>query len=204
MPSDVRSYFNSIRSYLQSQYFEVLAQDGKIQLKEGISCPPGSRERKHTVKLGFSGTADDVIVFRLDKKKRGNHCEPLFSFLEDDAKPWAKRCDFVIFQLVKRRIVVYCIEFKSNSLTGEVVDQLKASEAWCRSVHSIFKNYLNESKRLHLKKFVFSCRDNASNYLEDGKYLMRDHYVRHYHYDDLNEMTLENLDNDNDNVIPIG
>ena len=51
---------------------------------------------------------------------------------------------------------------------------------------------------MHLTKYVFSCHENPEPYLdEENKYLLRDHSIRHYHYRDVNGMSLIDLDNDN-------
>lgn len=76
-----------------------------------------------------------------------------------------------------------------------LVDQLKASEAWCKSIHSIIRLYTGEKKRLNLKKFVFSCMDNPSRFVDDEGYIIRDQSIRHYHYDDLSSIKLEQLEN---------
>ncbi|MEZ5478342.1 MAG: hypothetical protein R3E95_12935 [Thiolinea sp.] len=73
----------------------------------------GGEERKQAVRLGYSG---EIIVIQLDKKNKRGNSDPLFHFFEDDARPWSKRCDYVIFQLLNKKISVYCIEFKSASL----------------------------------------------------------------------------------------
>lgn len=91
---------------------------------------------------------------------------------------------------------MYCIEFKSASLPESLVDQLSSSEAWCKAVHSIINLYTGEKKRLNLKKFVFSCMDDPSRFVDQEGYLNRDHSIKHYHYDDLNNMSVEELENE--------
>lgn len=192
MAVEVSSYFRGLRSYLNTNTYEVTKRDSnRIVLEEKIFLK-GGKERKEKVRLGFSG---EVIVIQLDKKNRKGNSDPLFHFFVDTAKPWAKRCDYVIFQLFKRKITVYCIEFKSSTLPDSLVDQLKSSEAWCKSVHSIINLYTGDKKRLHLKKFVFSCMDDSSRFVDNDGYLNRDHTIKHYHYDDLKSIKLEELDN---------
>ena len=193
MAVDAQKYFRGLRSYLNTTTYEVTKRDNdRIVLEEKIYLP-GGQEKKQKVRLSYSG---EVIVLRLDKKNQRGNSDPLFHFLEDDAKPWAKRCDFVIFQLLNnRRINVYCLEFKSSTLPEGLVDQLKASEAWCRSIHSIINLYTGEKKRLNLKKFVFSCMDDPSAFLDVEDYILRDHNIKHYHYEDLVGLQLDDLEN---------
>ena len=193
MAVDANKYFRGLRSFLNTKDYEVTKRDNdRIVLEEKIFLSGGA-ERKQKVRLGFSG---DVIAIQLDlKKARGGGSDPLFHFFDDNAKPWSKRCDFVIFQLLNKKISVYCIEFKSASLPESLVDQLEASEAWCKSVHNIIGLYTGEKKRLNLKKFVFSCMDDPSRFVDEEGYIMRDHSIRHYHYDDLSSIKLEELEN---------
>jgi hypothetical protein len=49
---------------------------------------------------------------------------------------------------------------------------------------------------------VLSNHPDPTPYLDaDGKYLQRDHTIRHYRYADLNGMALADLDNSNIEVI---
>jgi hypothetical protein len=190
---DANKYFRGLRAYLNTKTYEVTKRDnGRIVLEEKIFMQGGA-ERKQKVKLGYSG---EVIVIQLDKKNQRGKSDPLFHFFDDEARPWSKRCDYVIFQLLDRKITVYCIEFKSASLPESLVDQLNASEAWCKAVHSIINLYTGEKKRLNLKKFVFSCMDDPSRFVDQEGYLNRDHSIKHYYYDDLNNMSVEDLENE--------
>jgi hypothetical protein len=190
---DANKYFRGLRAYLNTNTYEVAKRDNeRIVLEEKIFMQGGA-ERKQKVRLGYSG---EVIVIQLDKKNQRGNSDPLFHFFDDDARPWSKRCDYVIFQLLDKKITVYCIEFKSASLPESLVDQLNASEAWCKAVHSIINLYTGEKKRLNLKKFVFSCMDDPSRFVDQEGYLNRDHSIKHYHYDDLNSMSVEELENE--------
>jgi len=192
MAVDANKYFRGLRSYLNTNEYEITKRDNdRIVLEEKIFLKGGA-ERKQKVRLGYSG---DVIAIQLDKKNRRGNSDPLFHFFDDNAKPWSKRCDFVIFQLLNNRIGIYCIEFKSSTLPDGLVDQLKASEAWCKAVHSVINLYTGEKKQLRLKKFVFSCMDDPSRFVDDEGYIMRDHSIRHYQYDDLSSIKLEELEN---------
>lgn len=191
MAVDANKYFRGLRAYLNKKDYEVSKREsGRIVLEEKIFF--SGSEKMQTVRLGFEG---DVIVIRLDKKNNKGTSDPLFHFFDDNAKPWSKRCDFVVFQLLNNRIGIYCIEFKSSTLPDGLVDQLKASEAWCKAVHGVINLYTGEKKQLRLKKFVFSCMDDPSRFVDDEGYIMRDHSIRHYHYDDLLSIKLEELEN---------
>lgn len=138
------------------------------------------------VRLSVPGEA---LVINLDKKNRRGNSDHLFHFLDDTAKPWSKRCDFVIFHLYRQRVSAFCIEFKSATFPDALVDQLKAGAAWCRSLHSVIKHYTHEAKRLHPTKYVLSCHPNPTPYLEaSGRYLQRDYSIRHYLYGDIDGM----------------
>lgn len=196
MSLNAQGYFNALRSYLNTAHYEVTETDGgRIVLKEDV-YPPGSKAPKEQkVRLSVSGEA---LVINLDRKNRNGNSDPLFHFLNDNAKPWSRRCDFVIFHRVRERINVHCIEFKSGTFPDSLVDQLKASEAWCRALHSTIRHYTGAAKRLHLSKFVLSCHPNPAAYLDAaGKHLQRDHSIRHYLYSEIDGLSLEALDNTN-------
>lgn len=197
MSINAQGYFNALRSYLNTAHYEVTEVDvGRAVLKDNIYPPNSKMPVEQRVRLNVPG---DALVINLDKKlPRKNFSAPLFHFLDDNAKPWSKRCDFVIFHLYRQRLSVFCIEFKSATLPDSLIDQLKAGEAWCRALHSIIKLYTTEAKRLYLTKYVLSCHPNPAPYLDaEGKYLQRDHSVRHYLYGDIDGMSLDALDNTN-------
>lgn len=198
MSLNAQGYFNALRSYLNTAHYEVTETDGgRIVLKEKVFVAGSPKPVEYRVRLSVSGEA---LVINLDKKisRKSNQSYPLFHFLDDNAKPWSKRCDFVVFHRVRERINVHCMEFKSGSLPESLVDQLEASEAWCRALHSTIKHYTGDAKRLHLTKFVLSCHPNPAAYLDPaGKYLQRDHSIRHYLYPDIDGLSLDALDNTN-------
>ena len=195
MPINAEGYFNCLKSYLNTTTYEVTKRDNnRIVLEENVYWPGETSPRKQKVRLGYGG---DAIVIRLDKKNQRGNSDPLFHFLEDEAKPWAKRCDFIVFQFVSNRLNIYCIEFKSATFQESAVDQLNAGEAWCRALHSIIKLYTSKAKRLNLRKYVFTCMEDLTSYVDEGGYLKRDHSIRHFHYDDLSSLTLDDLENTN-------
>jgi|SRR5947209_8477862 len=196
MPLNAQGYFNALRSYLNTAHYEVTQLDtGRIVLKEKIYLP-GNQQHEIKVRLNVSGEA---LVINLDKKNSRGNVDPLFHFLDDNAKPWSRRCDFVIFHLHRNRLHVLCFEFKWATLPADsVVEQLKASEAWCRALHRIIKLYTTKVKPLYLTKYVLSSHPNPAPYLDaEGKYLLRDHSVRHYLYNDIDGMALDALENTN-------
>jgi hypothetical protein len=195
MPLNAQGYFNALRSYLNTAHYEVSETDGgRIVLKEKVFVAGSSKPVEYRVRLSVSGEA---LAINLDKKVRGQSA-PLFHFLDDNAKPWSRRCDFVVFHRVSERINIHCFEFKSGSLPDSLVDQLEAGEAWCRALHSTIKHYTGDAKRLRLTKFVLSCHPNPAAYLDPaGKYLQRDHSIRHYLYSDIDGLALDALDNTN-------
>lgn len=198
MAVDAKQYFNGLRSYLSDHYKIIKRDDGRVVLEEKIFLQGQEKSKTYTVKLGFGG---EVIVIRLDLKNQKGNSDPLFHFLDDQSKPWAKRCDFVVFQLNKSRISIYCFEFKSTSLPDTLVDQLNSSTTWCRAMHSVIKLYTNNAKQMTLKKFVLSSMDDPSRFVDKQNYMKRDHTIRHYHYNELNGLSLEDLQNENPELI---
>lgn len=196
MSLNAQGYFNALRSYLNTAHYAVTETDGgRIVLKEKIYLPNSQNPVEQKVRLNVPGEA---LLINLDKKNRNGNSDPLFHFLDDNAKPWSKRCDYVIFHRKGERLSALCIEFKSATLPDSLVDQLKASEAWCRALHSIIKLYTSKAKRIHLTKYVLSCHPNPAAYLDqEGKYLQRDHSIRHYLYPDIDGLSLDALDNTN-------
>ena len=201
MPINAQGYFNALRSYLNTGHYEVTETDGgRIVLKEKVYPPDSLSPVTQKVRLIVPGEA---IVIKLDKKNSRGSSDPLFHFLDDNAKPWSKRCDFIVFHLHNRRIGIFCIEFKSATLPDDrLVSQLRASASWCRALHSIIRHYTGEAKRLHLTKYVLSCHPDPASYLDQNrKYLQRDHSIRHYLYDEIDGLSLVALDNTNVEII---
>jgi hypothetical protein len=189
-------YFNALRRCLETAQYELTDTDGgRIVMKEKVFVSNSSRPVEYCFRLGVSGEA---LVINLDRKNRNGNSNPLFHFLNDNGQPWSKQCDFVVFHRVRERINVHCFEFKSATLPDALVDQLEVSEAWCRSLRSTIKHYTGDAKPLYLTKFVLSCHPNPASYLDaTGKYLQRDHSIRHYLYQDIDGLSLDALDNTN-------
>lgn len=199
MALTAQGYFNCLKSYLNIHHYgEPQAKPDEIVLKEKIFGQSGSKPKEYKVALKTTG---EVLVIKLDTKKNGSTA-PLFHFLDDNAKPWSKRCDFVVFNLRSNKLFVYCLEFKSESIPHDVKDQLKASVDWVKALHSTVNAYTANKFRLKVTKFVLSNHPDPAPYLDsDYKYLQRDHTIRHYRYADLNGMALADLENNNEEVI---
>ena len=84
---------------LREKYFSATAIGAKIRKIRLVL--PG-------LGLAFELDHDQVV---LQRKKR---MPPLFCFLDDTAKSWSKRCDFVNFYGNGRAFHADCIEFKSK------------------------------------------------------------------------------------------
>jgi hypothetical protein len=196
MTLNAQGYFNCLKSYVHVKDYQVhQPTTGEVVLKEKIHQAQGVKPKEFKVVLKSEG---EVLVIKLDGKK-----DRLFHFLDDNAKPWSKRCDFVVFNLRKTKLFAYCIEFKSATIPPDVPDQLSASVAWCKSLHATIGAYTGKKMQLHVTKFVFSTHEPvASPYLDaGGKYLQRDHTIRHYRYADVNAVALVDLENNNVEVI---
>lgn len=196
MALNAQGYFNCLKAYLNTKDYGVHQPTaGEVVLKEKIYQAQGDKPKEFKLSLKSEG---EILVVKLDGKK-----ERLFHFLDDNAKPWSKRCDFVIFNLRKSKLFAYCIEFKSATIPPDVPDQLSASVSWCKSLHATICAYTGNKFHLNTTKFVFSSHNTLNSpYLDaEGKFLQRDHTIRHYRYADLNGMALANLENTNIEVI---
>ncbi len=189
MTINAQGYFDHLRAYISNKYIVDNGIGGEIKLKETYFLEAVAKKQMRTIKLKYKG---DAFALKLDGGKA-----PLFHFLENQGHPWSKRCDFVIFHRSKNTINVHCIEFKSNSLNyNQFGAQLKAGVAWCGSLNDTIKSYTQQSKRLSVRKFLFSSNTNPVGYLSpDRKYIQQDPSIRFYHYDDVNGTALEDLEN---------
>jgi hypothetical protein len=192
---DAVGYFHHLKSYFNLGYYAVpIPNPGEVVLKEKIDV--GKRDKKEfIVRLEYVGEA---FAIKLDKEVRRGHHEPLFHFLDNQGKPWSKRCDFVIFQLHNRQIKAYCLEFKNQSVDAEsVVAQLTASERWCRALNSTIEIYTGHKRKIKLTKYLVTDCDpaKASTYLDAAnEYLSRDPSIRHYCYSEIDGMSLGDLE----------
>jgi len=194
MALDHAGYFHHLKSYFNLGFYAVpIPNNGELVLKEKIDI--GGKKKEFVVKLNYSG---EVFAIKLDKEVRRGHHEPLFHFLDNQAKPWSKRCDFVVFQCHKRQIKVYCLEFKNQSVDSEsVVAQLTASERWCRTLNATVDIYTGHKKKIKLTKYlVTDCTpERAATYLDAAnEYLARDPSIKHFFYSEINNMNLSELE----------
>jgi len=198
MVINAQGYFDCMHSYLNIRHYALPIKNSRIILKENVFTATGEKEME--VKLQFNG---EVFGIKLDKKNKKGNCEPLFHFLDDEAKPWASRCDFIIFHCYRNKIKAYLFEFKSKTISADsIVRQLNAGEAWCKSLVKIIKIYTNKSKKISLTKFVLTLHTNPAAYLgENGKYLKADSSIRHYNYDDIQGINLSDLENSHEEAI---
>ena len=194
MPITAQSYFSALRDYLNTKHYEITeVENEKVVIKDKVYLPGNQQPSIKKIRLQIPG---EGLVINLDKKNRRGNSDPLFHFLDDQSKPWAKRCDFVVFHRLRNKISAICIEFKSGSFPESLVDQMNAGTAWCRSLHSVIKHYTGNTKRIHITKYVFSCHQSPERFLDDeNKYLRRDHTIRHYLYDDVDGISLDELEN---------
>ncbi len=201
MAINAQGYFEHLRAYLSDDYIVDQGVTDTLTIKDKY-FPEGSRkEAVRKIMFGFTGEA---FALNLDKKikkngkgKQNEFSPPLFQFLNDNAKPWSKKCDYVIFHRLPRHIYVYCIELKSKAISAETITaQLTAGHCWVQSLKKVLEQYTGHKHPLMLQKFVFSSNKNPATYLgPEGKYLAREPSVRFYHYDDLDGLTLEDLEN---------
>jgi hypothetical protein len=190
MTLDAASYYQHIQAYLSDNYIVHRGDGGEIILKEKYFKEGATKKSDRIIKLSYRGSA---FAIKLDGQKG-----PLFGFLDDNGKEWSKRCDFIVFQCHARKMMVYLFEFKSKSLDVDSIKaQLKSGVHWCACLRKIIEQYTGDSKPLKLKQFVLTENTNPGVYLDaEARYLARERSIRHYHYDTIKGMALEDLDND--------
>ena len=116
--------------------------------------------------------------------------------LDDTAKPWSKRCDFVIFYVNDRAFHADCIEFKSKSLSADkIVPQLKAGASWVNTLKRTIEHYTGDKRRIRLRKFVFAENENPDPYIDENRQLNADPSIRYYHFDEVQGQFLPDLQN---------
>lgn len=189
MSLEAASYFSHLQAYISDAYIVDKGATGSITLTEQYFQQGSTRKSTRKVKLPFNGRA---FAIKLDGRK-----EPLFNFLDDNGKQWSKRCDFVVFQCYRRSINAYLFEFKTKSLDpSSIIDQLRSGAHWCASLRRVVNQYTGDDRSFRVRKFVLTENENPAAYLDTaGKYLARDPSIRHYHYDQLNGLTLDTLEN---------
>lgn len=195
MTLDPSSYFDHIKAYISGKYVVHDGEGGEVVLKEKYFREGESKKATRIVKFQYKGKA---FAIKLDGRQ-----DPLFHFLDDNGKEWSKRCDFVVFQCFNRQVRAYLFEFKAKSLdAGSIIDQLKSGANWCASLRKVVEQYTGDSRPIKIKKFVLTENNNPDAYLDAAKkYLARDPSVRHYHYDDIENLSLDELENTSVNTV---
>ncbi len=191
------TYFEHLKAYVNNRYVMHDGLGGEVILKEKYFPPTGTRAKTRKIQLLLPGPG---LAFKLDhdqvELQRKKSKPPLFHFLDDTAKPWSKRCDFVIFYVGGKKFYADCIEFKSKSLTAEkIVPQLKAGACWVHSLKRTIEHYTGDKRKIYLRKFVFAENDNPGAYLEPNRQLRADPSIRYYHFDEVHGQALADLQN---------
>jgi hypothetical protein len=197
MSLDAVTYFQHLKAYVNNKYIVHDGAGGQVILTEKYFPEGATRARTRRIALGLSGLG---LAFKLDldqvELQRKKSKPPLFHFLDDTAKPWSKRCDFIVFRTEERAFVADCIEFKSKSLTAEkIVPQLRAGVCWCKCLKRTIENYTGDSRRIRIRKFVFGTNDSPEAYIDANSQLNADPSIRYYHFDEVNGQKLAELQN---------
>ena len=120
MPLDAPTYFEYLRAYVNDRYVIHDGTGGEVVLREKYFQATGTRAKTGRIRLLLPGLG---LAFKLDQDQvelqRKKNKPPLFHFLDDTAKPWSKRCDFVVFYVAGRAFHADCIAFKAKSLSAD-------------------------------------------------------------------------------------
>lgn len=197
MTLDAATYLAHLRAYVNDRYVVHDGTGDEVILREKYFPPIGTRAKTRKIRLLLPGPG---LAFKLDhdqvELQRKKSKPPLFHFLDDTAKPWSKRCDFVIFYVNGGAFHADCIEFKSKSLTAEkIVPQLKAGFCWVRALKQTIEYYTDDKRRLKVRKFVFGENENPDAYLDPNHQLNADPSIRYYHFDEVQGQTISELQN---------
>ena len=197
MTLEARPYFGLLRAYVNDDYVIHEGTDGKVILKEKYFRPEDVAPQEREVELLLPSVG---MAFKLDQDdfgtSRTGSKPPLFHFLDDNGKPWSKRCDFVVFYVNRQAFCADCIEFKSKSLTAnKIVPQLEAGTRWVKSLKRTIEHYTGYKRRIRLRKFIFGENENPGEYLDPNRQLNADPSIRYYHFDEVNGQPLIALQN---------
>ncbi|TPJ73040.1 hypothetical protein [Mesorhizobium sp. B2-7-1] len=197
MTLDAPTYFGHLRAYMNDRYVVHDGTGGEVVLTEKYFPPTGTRSKTRRIRLLLPGQG---LAFKLDhdqvESQRKKSKPPLFHFLNDNAKPWSKRCDFVIFYTKGPAFHADCIEFKSKSLTAEkIVPQLKAGLSWVRTLKRTVEHYTGDTRKIRVRKFVFAENDSPGAYLDANRQLNADPSIRYYHFAEVQGQSLAALHN---------
>jgi hypothetical protein len=191
------TYFQHLKAYVNDDYVVHDGAGGKVVLTEAYFRPEDVKPQVRKVELQIPGVG---MAFKLDNddfEQSTKKVKPaLFHFLDDTAKPWSKRCDFVVFYVRQRSFHADCIEFKSKSLTADkIVPQLRAGACWVNTLKLTIEHYTGDKRRIRLRKFVFADNANPDAYLDANRQLMADPSIRYYHFDEVQGQALDGLQN---------
>jgi hypothetical protein len=197
MTLDASTYFGHLKAYVNDRYVIHDGTGEEVVLREKYFPAIGMRAKTRKIRLLLSGPG---LAFKLDhdqvELQRKKSKPALFHFLDDTAKPWSKRCDFVVFYVNGRAFYADCIEFKSKSLTAEkIVPQLRAGMCWVHSLKRTIEHYTGDKRRIRVRKFVFAENENPDAYLDPNRQLKADPSIRFYHFDEVNGQLISDLQN---------
>src|SRR5262249_26040875 len=154
--------------YVNSEYIVHNGAGGRVVLSEMYFSTEDVIPKTRRIELLLPGSG---LAFKLDQdefelsKKKVKRA--LFHFLNDNAKPWSRRCDFVVFYTHGRGFCADCIEFKSKSLTTEkIVPQLRSGAHWVSCLKRIIEHYTGDTRKIKLRKFVFAENENPAPYVD--------------------------------------
>ena len=197
MTLDAPTYFEHLRAYVNDSYVLDDGSSDKVILREKYFPATATRAKTRKIRLLLPGPG---LAFKLDhdqvELQRKKRKPPLFHFLDDTAKPWSKRCDFVIFYVNGRAFHADCIEFKSKSLSVEkIVPQLRAGMCWVNALKRTIEYYTGDKRRIRVRKFVFGENEKPGAYLDPNRQLIADPSIRYYHFDEVQGQPLAYLHN---------
>ncbi|THF68321.1 MAG: hypothetical protein E8G75_13545 [Sulfitobacter sp. SK025] len=189
------TYLEHLKAYVNSEYVVHNGVGGSVILTEKYFRPEEVKPRKREIELILPGAG---LAFKLDndefeRRKTGDK-PALFHFLDDNAKPWSKRCDFVIFYVNKKSFCADCIEFKSGSIAGAAVrEQLRAGVYWVKCLKKTIENYTQDTRKIKIRKFLFGDKDDPEAYLDPNRQLNADPSIRYYHFNEISGRPLAGL-----------
>ncbi|MEM7218203.1 MAG: hypothetical protein AAF515_07555 [Pseudomonadota bacterium] len=191
------AYLEHLKAYVNSEYVMDDGASGRVVLTEKYFLPEDVKPQTRKIELLIPGSG---MAFKLDhdefETSRRKHKPALFHFLDDNAKPWSKRCDFVVFFVNRRALHADCIEFKSKGINGQAIkEQLSAGVCWLRSLKRTIEYYTTYNKKLKVRKFVFGTNTNPGPFVDGNQQLNADPSIRYYHFDEVQGQPLVELDN---------
>ncbi|WP_295885592.1 hypothetical protein [uncultured Thiohalocapsa sp.] len=191
------TYFEHLKAYVNSDYVIHDGSGSKVVLTEKYFRREDVKPQQRRIELLLPGAG---MAFKLDQDdfdaSKSTSKPPLFHFLDGNAKPWSKRCDFVIFYVNGRSFYPDFIEFKSKSLAAEkIVPQLRAGTCWVASLKRTIEHYTGDKRKLRLRKFVFAENANPGPYIDGNRQLNADPSIRYYHLDEVQGRPLADLQN---------